>query len=114
MHELGYAVQLVDTLKDFIAENGLSEISSVTLSVGEATAIVPRFFHECWPAAIEDEPALKECELKIDFVKATGRCHDCEKEFIISDNHGKCPGCGSEDYDFITGYEFEISEIHGK
>lgn len=114
MHELGYAVQLVDTLKDFMKENGLSVISSVTLDVGEATAIVPRFFYDCWPAAIDEEPTLSNCELKINFIKARGRCHDCENEYIISEHHGHCPKCGCEDYDFLSGYEFEISEIRGK
>jgi len=113
MHELGYASQLVDTLKDFMADNDVHIIRSVTLKVGEATAIVPRFMLECWPAVIENEPGLSECELKVEVVGAIGRCHNCETEYLISQNEGHCPNCHSPDYDFVTGYEFEVSEIRG-
>ena len=113
MHELGYAVQIIRTLEDFMKENDLSVISEVTLTVGEATGIVPRFMMECWPAAVEDSELIKECKLKIDYVESIGECHECEKQFPIAKNKRKCPYCGCEDYDTKTGYEFEISEIRG-
>ena len=113
MHELGYAIELIRTLEDFMEQESLSVISEVTLTVGEATGIVPRFFHECWPAAIEDSEKIKDCKLNITMVKAIGECHECEKQFPISDNKRKCPFCGCEDYDMVTGYEFEITEIKG-
>lgn len=113
MHELGYAVEIVSTLEDYMKENKLTSIKSVTLTVGEATGIVPHYMMDCWPAAIENTP-LANAELKIDFKRAIGHCRNCNQEFIISDYHGKCPKCSSEDYDIETGYEFEITEIIAK
>ena len=114
MHELGYASELVSTLQDFMDENHLSMISKVVLSAGEATGIVPRFMYECWPAVIEDEPRLKDCELEVRVAEAMGRCHNCEAEFPILKSKNRCPKCGCADFDFENGYEFEITEIHGK
>ena len=94
-------------------ENGLTVISEITLTVGEATGIVPRFMMECWPAAVEDSEKIKDCKLKIDFIESIGECHECETQFPIAKNKRVCPKCGCEDYDTITGYEFEISEIRG-
>ena len=111
MHELGYATEIVSTLEDYMKENHLTEITSVTLLIGEATGVVPHYMEECWPAAIEGS-ALANAKLVIDFRKAQGRCRECDELYVISDTHGKCPKCGSEEYDFQNGYEFEISEIH--
>lgn len=113
MHELGYAIEIIRTLEDFLKENNLSVISEVTITVGEATGIVPRFLKECWPAAIEDSENIKDCKLKINWVEAIGECHNCEKQFPIAKYKLVCPHCGCEDYDTKTGYEFEISEIRG-
>ena len=113
MHELGYAIEIIRTLEDFLEENNLSIISEVTITIGEATGIVPRFLKECWPAAIEDSEKIKDCELKINWVESIGECHNCEKHFPIAKYRRVCPYCGCEDYDTKTGYEFEISEIRG-
>ena len=101
---------MVDSLLEYMKENSLKKISSVTLAVGEATGIVPRFMMECWPAAI-DNTELSDTKLVIDFKRAVGQCRDCDTEYIVTDYHGKCPKCGSEDYDMENGYEFEITEI---
>lgn len=114
MHELAYAVELVDTVEAFMKENHLSEVSSVTLQVGEATGIVPQYMFDCWPAAIDESEHLKGCKLVIDYLPAKGVCRNCNNEFVIVPNHGKCPKCGSEEYDINTGYEFEITEIRGR
>ena len=111
MHELGYAIELIRTLEDVMVQEKLKEIKEVTLTVGEATGIISRFMYECWPAALEDSETIKNCKLIIKEVRAKGACRNCDEEYIISNYHGKCPKCGSEDYDFLTGYEFEITEI---
>lgn len=113
MHELGYAVEIIRTLEDFMEENNLTDIHEVTLTVGEATGIVPRFMEECWPAAIEDSDKIKDCKLVINYVESIGECHNCEKQFPIAKCKRVCPYCGCEDYDTKTGYEFEITEIKG-
>jgi len=113
MHELGYAIEIIRTLEEFMDENGLTEIRKVTLTVGECTGIVPRFMRECWPAAVEDSDRIKDCELEINWIEAIGECHQCERQFPIAKNERKCPYCGCEDYDTKTGYEFEITEILG-
>ena len=111
MHELGYAIELIRTLEDVMVKEKLKEIKEVTLTVGEATGIVSKFMYDCWPAAIEDSETIKNCKLVIKEVRAIGTCRNCDHQYVITDHHGKCPKCGSEDYDLQTGYEFEITEI---
>lgn len=113
MHELGYAVELVNTLLDYMDKEKLTEIHSVTLQVGEATGIIPRYMMECWPAAVEGTK-LAETKLKIDYVLAKGICRNCDYEYPITLSHGVCPKCGCDEYDMNTGYEFEITEIRAR
>ena len=113
MHELGYATELVATLEELMVKEKLTEITEVTLTCGEATGIIPKYMYDCWPAAIEGTK-LETCVLKVETVPAWGRCRDCEERYVVSLTHGRCPKCGSEDYDMETGYEFEVTEIRGR
>ena len=110
MHELGYATEIVATLEEYMKENNLKKIHSITLTVGEATGVLPHYMYECWPAAIEDT-ALKDTTLNINYIKVVGRCRECDELFEVSTNFGRCPKCKSEEYDMTNGYEFEITEI---
>ena len=113
MHELGFASQIEETLVDLMKEQSLEVITEVTVDIGEATGVVPRFLLECWPAAIEDTP-IQGCVLKVSEIKAKGECRRCEKTFPVTATHGVCPHCGaSDEYDMLSGYEFEITEIKG-
>lgn len=113
MHELGYCTALVDTLEELMEKEGLTEIHECTLSVGEATGVIPNYLIDCWPAAIEGTK-VANCVLKVNFIHARGVCRECEHEYVISAFHGHCPKCGSEDYDMKNGYEFEVTEIKAK
>lgn len=114
MHELSYAIQLVSSLEDYAEANNLTLISSVSVTIGEATGVIPSYLVECWPVAIEDSSLLNKAELKTEYLLSQGCCHNCKKEFAITENNGKCPNCGNEDYEIIQGNEFEITEITAK
>lgn len=113
MHELGLCSEMVKTLLDYMKQEKLTEIEEVTITVGEATGVVPRYMYDCWPAVVEDTPLAKTV-LKVQYVLAMGRCHQCENEYSLVINHEKCPKCGCEDYDMMNGYEFEITTIKAK
>ena len=111
MHELGFAVEIVHAVEDIMDENKLTKVEKIVLTIGEATGIVPSYMKYCFPAAV-DKTRLEGVELEIEFIRAKGRCRNCGEEFVITDHHSKCPKCGSEEFDIITGREFEIKEIH--
>ncbi len=111
MHEMGIVFSLMDTLRSVMKENGVSKLKSVTLEVGEASLIVPRFMADCWDAA-RQKTEFKSTELKMDIVKAEGRCSKCGKAFFIAENNRICPHCGAEnDFVTISGMDLNIKEI---
>lgn len=113
MHELGLCGEIADSLIQLMEDKKLKCIKSVKLELGEETAVVPRYMIECWPAVIEDTP-LEHCDLKIEIIEATGICHNCDTVFSLRKCHLRCPKCGCEDYDTISGFEYEITEIEAE
>ncbi|MCR5506068.1 MAG: hydrogenase maturation nickel metallochaperone HypA [Bacilli bacterium] len=111
MHELGYAIELIRTLDQLIEHEKIKEVREVTLTVGEATGIVPKLLHNCWPAAIDDNQKLKNCKLIINMVKTEAECNECHERFPLISFNGRCPKCHSYNYKIIVGTEFEITEI---
>ena len=111
MHELGYAVEIVKTLEEYKIQESLTHIKSVTIDIGEATGIVPQYLSDCWEAANADT-SIKDCVLKINFIRGKARCRECDTDFLVTDTHGICPKCGSDLFDTDpSAYTFEISEI---
>lgn len=108
---MGIVFSLMDTLRSVMKENKVKELKSVTLEVGEASMVVPRFLTDCWDAA-RRKTEFANSELKLETVKAEGRCNKCGNIFYIAENNKKCPKCGQED-DFVTvtGLDLEIKEI---
>lgn len=114
MHEMGICFQLIDSLREVCHENAVKKLLSVTLQVGEASMVVPRYMMECWDAATGDTE-FKNAKLKIVTTVAKGRCNACGHEFEIAKNNRKCPYCGAENnFVPVSGMEVEISEIEAE
>ena len=65
MHEMGLCFELISTLDDLLKREGVSHITSITLDVGEASMVVPRFLLDCWEAAKAKEKHAETTESKV-------------------------------------------------
>lgn len=117
MHELGVVFYIIKDVKQVAEENELTHVSSVTLSIGEVSTIIPAYLIDCWKWAVQKEPLLAgtadrpPCELKVERIPAITYCEDCHKEYSTFE-HGKiCPVCGSEHTYLKQGNEVEIKEL---
>jgi hydrogenase nickel incorporation protein HypA/HybF len=110
MHEMGIAFELIDSLKSICKENHLSKISTVTMQLGEASLVVPRYLQECFSAAV-DGTSFEGVKLKFETIEAKGRCSKCGTVFGISASGRKCPTCASEEWDLIDGSQITIKEV---
>lgn len=114
MHEMGIVLELMDSLKDVMKENGIAELEQVDLSVGEASMVVPRFFKECWEAARLDT-VFKNTKLVIHMKTAHGICLRCGHRFAIKRNKQTCPYCGANNtFNAVDGTELEILSVSAK
>lgn len=111
MHELGIVFYIIKDVKKVAEENHATHISSVTLSLGEVSTVVPYMLTDCWDWAVTKEPLMTGCQLRIEPIPAVTWCEDCKKEYPTV-AHGKtCPHCGSEHTYLLRGDEVEITEI---
>jgi len=111
MHELGIVFYIIDDVKKVAEENQVNHVTSVTMSIGEVSTVVPYQLTDCWNWAVKKEPLLTDCELIIETIPAVTYCEDCKQEFPTV-AHGKtCPHCGSEHTYLLRGNEVEIKEI---
>lgn len=114
MHEMGIVLHLADTLDQTAAENHITKIGSVTLSVGEVSGIMTDYFTECWDYFKERHPLLKDSTLKLETIKAYTYCSNCEKTYETVKYGRTCPYCGSGETWLITGNECVIKEIEAE
>ncbi|MEA4895561.1 MAG: hydrogenase maturation nickel metallochaperone HypA [Oscillospiraceae bacterium] len=110
MHELSVCFEVVRTLEELVAENGLNEVQSVTLEIGELSSMIPKYMEECFPAAV-DGTRFEHTRLEIEVISGLGRCNRCSRLYQLLPAEGICPECGAKDFAVISGTEFNIKEI---
>lgn len=114
MHELGVVFHVIKMVEEVAAENALTEISSVTLELGEVSGVIESYLQSCWRWSVEKKSDIMHgCALIVEEIPAVTFCEDCEKTYQTV-AHGKvCPHCGSEHTYLLQGNEFNIKEIEG-
>lgn len=112
MHEMGVVLNVVRTVEQYAAANGITAVKGVSMEVGEVSSVVPNYFASCWDAAVARSRCMLNAQLEIKVIPGLARCHVCKEEFNIAKNDGKCPKCGSERWDTISGREVMINEIY--
>ncbi|MHC1723140.1 MAG: hydrogenase maturation nickel metallochaperone HypA [Aminipila sp.] len=110
MHELGILIEIVRTVENFAAQNGVAQIDTLILQIGELAPVVPRYIQDCYPAAI-DGTLLQHTKLEIEMLPGNGICKQCNKVFNVLESGKKCPKCGSTHWELLCGREVKIKEI---
>lgn len=111
MHELGIVMHVIKTVEEIAAENGLTEIASITMEHGEVSSVLPDYFTDCWNYAHKKSELLKDAQLKMETIPAVTICEACAKTYSTVEFKKICPHCGSQMTHLLTGNEFNIKEI---
>ena len=111
MHELGVVFHIMDSLEEVARENDVTRIQSVTVEVGEVSAVIPHYLTDCWQWAIKKRALLTGCEMKIEILPAVTWCDGCRSEYGTVAHGRICPNCGSEKTWLLRGNELNIKEI---
>lgn len=110
MHEIGIVRQLLRTVSDFAAENGVREIREVVVDCGELSLVIPEYVEELYPVVVKDS-ILKDAKLTIHMIPGLAECEDCDEIFNVVEHKGYCPSCGSFEKTVLSGKEFSVREI---
>lgn len=110
MHEIGVVRSMMRTVEDFARENGIDEIVSIVLEIGDLSMIIPKYVEDIY-SVVSKDTRFEDTELVIETVEGQGVCRDCKRAFPIVKNEGYCPRCGKRNADIISGRDFIIKEI---
>lgn len=110
MHELGVVIEVIKTVEGIAKTNGLTQIDTLVLQIGELSSMIPRYIEACYPAAV-DGTLLQETKLKIEILPGNAICKSCNKVFNLLEYKSKCPDCEGESFQLLGGKEFMIKEI---
>ena len=113
MHELGILCNIVEIVLKAVADHELTEVEAIVLQVGELSAVIPKYLHSCYPAAV-DGTILKSTSLEVEIQSANAVCRKCNRVFAVMVNNGVCPHCESDDYEVISGQEFKVKELRAR
>lgn len=113
MHELGIVYQVVKTVDEVMKEQGLTELESITLEIGEMRDIVPKFIEEAWQAVRQTTP-YPDAEMVLEIIPARAKCKHCSAVHNIKDIDFECPQCHSPELEIFSGREFDIKQIVAK
>ena len=111
MHELGVVFHVIDQIEELADENQLTEVSSVTLQLGEVSSVIPYYLVDCWEWAVKKHDLMKDCKLNVEKIDAITYCEDCKQTYGTVEHGKTCPHCGSEHTYLVQGNEFMIKEI---
>ena len=130
MHEWALAEGVVSTAERIAEEEGLGEITEVTVSIGELQQIE----HETFRFALEQlrTPIMKDARFIFESIGARLRCRVCGEEWGFSPDdmdeetseaihflpevahaYLSCPSCGSPDFEVLEGRGVILSSIKG-
>lgn len=112
MHELGVVFQVIKMVEEVCSENELTEVSSVTLELGELSTVIEDYLRDVWKwAVLKRSEHMKEAKLYVQIIPGITYCEDCKNKYQTK-RYGKiCPICNSTRTYLIQGNEFNIKEI---
>jgi hydrogenase nickel incorporation protein HypA/HybF len=93
-----------------VEENNLSKVEKIVLEIGQLSQAIPRFIKECYPAAVDETP-YQDTELEIVVLPANAKCQSCDHIYNVIEHRKVCPNCGSEEFELVSGQEFNIKEV---
>lgn len=81
MHELGIVFHVIKSVEKIGEENGLTNVASVTLELGEVSGAIPHELESCWNWAVKKTELLPEAALKIETIPAVTYCEGCGRDY---------------------------------
>lgn len=111
MHEIGALTKAVELVERIAVENGVDHVRRITLEIGELTGYLPMFFEKYFPIVVENRPIFRDAELNIQTVRGQAICQTCQALYNVMKCEGRCPQCGSQEKDILSGQDFLVKNI---
>ncbi len=110
MHEMSLAQNIVEIVRQHVAEEGLSDVRRIKIKVGELAGVLSDSLDFCFSALVEGTP-LGHATLDIVAVPAILRCEQCGAEGKAEFPYSSCANCNGNRLTLISGSELQVVEF---
>ena len=111
MHEMAYAVAVVDAVRRVAEREQAAHVSAVEVEMGALLLIEPDALQAAWEAARIGTVAA-EAELTLRETAAQARCRACGATFAPRiELSYECPRCGAADAEIVAGREVLLRRV---
>ena len=110
MHEMSIAQSLVDILQEEMIRHHAQSLASVTLHIGQLSAIVPESLSFCFEI-ITSGTNMEGAKLQMEIIPLIARCLDCTKVFEIENFAFTCTNCGGVNLEMESGRDLSIVDM---
>jgi hydrogenase nickel incorporation protein HypA/HybF len=107
---MSIAANILEIVKESLIKSDFEKVSSITVQIGELTAVVPESLRFCFDMAIDNTP-FKGAKLQIIEVPLAGECKECGERFNIKNYNFLCPICQSIQIKITNGQELCVTEL---
>ncbi len=136
MHEWALAESILTAAVEAAEKEKLKKITEIKIGMGELQQIEQDIFEFALDEIIKSQKdKLKNVKIKIETIKSTLKCKNCENTWKFSDMkkkldedeseaihfipevafvHTRCPKCGSPDFEITSGRGVSITQIKGE
>lgn len=91
MHELGIVFHVIRAVENIGREQGLTDVASVTLELGQVSGVVPHELESCWKWAAARTELMPRAALRIETVPAVTHCGGCGRTTTPYPRAGPAP-----------------------
>ena len=110
MHELSICENILAAVLEAAKNAGATKIVRVRVKHGELRAIVPDIMGHYFEFLAKDTIAAG-AKLDMETVKAAAKCKSCGEKYAVAEFNFKCPACGKDEPELITGMELLLEDI---
>lgn len=113
MHEMGIALDVLETAEASLPRETPHRILSVRLRMGPFAGVDPECLRFAFAVLTDDRPACRGATLEIVETGPAFRCRHCGTEGAF-EPAALCPACGGTDVDVLGGDEIVLLSIEAE
>ncbi len=110
MHEIGIANSILDAVKVETTRRPGAVPLKVAVRIGELAAVDPDALRFCFEA-LTRETELESLQLEIELCPRRHLCPGCNFEFSVTEFDSRCPQCGQERTQYLSGDQLELAYL---
>jgi hydrogenase nickel incorporation protein HypA/HybF len=108
MHEIGIADAILEAIRAEASLHPSARPIRAGVRIGELAGVDPEALRFCFETLVADSD-LASLKLEIVICPRRHYCLACQAEFSVSGYDFRCPACGQESMEFISGDQLEFA-----